>query len=152
MIVSGCDSDKYAVGEFYDTLESSSTCTVRFKTADFGGPMVMHCHVLSHEDTGAMVWMAVGGGGGGGPPGPAPATPGPTPPPTPGPTPGPTPTPTLGPTTGIAPPPPPASCDGVGTSCTRNPDSCCEGHFCPKGKKSTVTCQPLNRFLRGDSK
>lgn len=54
----GCGAHKE--GEFYDTL-SSGSCKVRFKTADFGQRMVMHCHVLSHEDNGAMTWMNVVG-------------------------------------------------------------------------------------------
>ena len=36
----GCEGD-YKFGEFYDTLSTSSKCTVRFKTADFGQRMVM---------------------------------------------------------------------------------------------------------------
>ena len=54
----GCGA--HEEGEFYDTL-SSGSCKVRFKTADFGQRMVMHCHVLSHEDNGAMTWMNVVG-------------------------------------------------------------------------------------------
>lgn len=48
-------------GQYYDTL-SSTTCIVRFRMADIGGRMVMHCHVLGHEDNGAMVWGNVMGG------------------------------------------------------------------------------------------
>jgi hypothetical protein len=58
---SGCGDYEY--GEFYDTISASGSCRVRFKTADFGQRMVLHCHVLSHEDNGAMVWMDVQGSG-----------------------------------------------------------------------------------------
>lgn len=47
-------------GEYYDTI-STTTCTVRFKLVDIGGRMVMHCHVLGHEDNGAMTWIDVTG-------------------------------------------------------------------------------------------
>lgn len=54
----GCGD--YEEGEYYDTL-SSNTCVVRFRLVDIGGRMVMHCHVLGHEDNGAMVWADVTG-------------------------------------------------------------------------------------------
>jgi len=50
----------YRVGEWYDTImHGIDTCVVRFKTADFGGKVVFHCHRLPHEDIGAMVWIDV---------------------------------------------------------------------------------------------
>mmetsp|Transcript_12135 Transcript_12135/g.29294 ORF Transcript_12135/g.29294 Transcript_12135/m.29294 type:complete len:174 (+) Transcript_12135:77-598(+) len=52
----GCGAHKE--GEFYDTI-SANNCVVRFKAIDIGQRMVMHCHVLSHEDNGAMQWMNV---------------------------------------------------------------------------------------------
>ena len=52
----------YDVGEFYDTLSASSGCVVRFRKANFGGRVVLHCHVLGHEDNGAMIWVDMQGG------------------------------------------------------------------------------------------
>jgi len=50
----------HEAGEFYDTI--SAGCLVRFdlNTATstvFDGVTVMHCHILAHEDQGAMGWM-----------------------------------------------------------------------------------------------
>lgn len=50
-------------GEFYDTLSASGSCVVRFRTSDIGERCVLHCHVLSHEDNGAMTWIDVQGAG-----------------------------------------------------------------------------------------
>jgi FtsP/CotA-like multicopper oxidase with cupredoxin domain len=50
-------------GEYYDTIAGS--CDVRFDlsgTSVYDGLTVMHCHILSHEDQGAMGWMDVVGG------------------------------------------------------------------------------------------
>jgi FtsP/CotA-like multicopper oxidase with cupredoxin domain len=51
-------------GEYYDTVAGS--CTVRFDlspgTSVYDGRTVMHCHVLHHEDQGAMGWMDIIGG------------------------------------------------------------------------------------------
>jgi FtsP/CotA-like multicopper oxidase with cupredoxin domain len=53
---------KYRVGEWYDSIiESSARCVVRFRTANFGGKLVVHCHNLRHEDSGAMAWLTVNG-------------------------------------------------------------------------------------------
>ena len=49
-------------GQYYDIISASGSCTVRFRMADIGGRCVMHCHVLTHEDNGAMVWVDVQGG------------------------------------------------------------------------------------------
>ena len=40
----GCGA--YKQWEFYDTIAHSSTCKVRFFTADIGQKMVFHCHFL----------------------------------------------------------------------------------------------------------
>jgi len=48
-------------GEYYDTI-SGSTCKVRIATRDLAGRQVFHCHVLSHEDNGAMGWANIVGG------------------------------------------------------------------------------------------
>jgi FtsP/CotA-like multicopper oxidase with cupredoxin domain len=53
---------KYRVGEWYDSvIESSARCVARFRTANFGGKLVVHCHNLRHEDNGAMAWLTVNG-------------------------------------------------------------------------------------------
>jgi FtsP/CotA-like multicopper oxidase with cupredoxin domain len=50
----------YRVGEWYDTIMYGiDTCVVRFRTADYGGKLVFHCHRLDHEDQGAMIWINV---------------------------------------------------------------------------------------------
>ena len=60
----GCGDD-FEEGEFYDTLAAS--CPVRFDlnptTANvYAGRTILHCHMLDHEDQGAMGWMNVLGG------------------------------------------------------------------------------------------
>jgi suppressor of ftsI len=51
-------------GEYYDTVAGS--CTARFDLSAgasvYSGKAVMHCHILSHEDQGAMGWMDIVGG------------------------------------------------------------------------------------------
>uniref|UniRef100_A0A6U7UT21 Plastocyanin-like domain-containing protein n=1 Tax=Eutreptiella gymnastica TaxID=73025 RepID=A0A6U7UT21_9EUGL len=50
-------ADEYhQVGDWHDTLLTSAggQVTVRFRTADFPGPVVIHCHILAHEDRGCM--------------------------------------------------------------------------------------------------
>ena len=53
-------------GEYYDTL-AAGNCLVRFDlnpaTASvYEGRTIMHCHILAHEDQGAMGWTDVLGG------------------------------------------------------------------------------------------
>lgn len=53
-------------GEYYDTVADSS-CYVRFDlnpatSSVYEGATVMHCHILDHEDQGAMGWSDVTGG------------------------------------------------------------------------------------------
>ena len=56
-IIAGCGAI-YKVGEFYDTINpSAQPCTVRFLVSDISGRVVMHCHILKHEDNGAMLWL-----------------------------------------------------------------------------------------------
>jgi FtsP/CotA-like multicopper oxidase with cupredoxin domain len=62
--MAGCGGD-FEPGEYYDTI--AANCAVRFdvNTATgtaHAGRIVMHCHILDHEDQGAMVWMDVKGG------------------------------------------------------------------------------------------
>jgi FtsP/CotA-like multicopper oxidase with cupredoxin domain len=54
-------------GEYYDTI--AGNCLVRFDTnandpqsTVYDGRTIMHCHILSHEDEGAMGWAQVDGG------------------------------------------------------------------------------------------
>lgn len=52
-------------GEYYDTVADS--CSVRFDlnaatSTVFEGRTIMHCHILAHEDQGAMGWLDTVGG------------------------------------------------------------------------------------------
>ncbi|MDH3306082.1 MAG: multicopper oxidase domain-containing protein [Acidimicrobiia bacterium] len=60
----GCGGD-FEAGEYYDTM--AGNCTVRFDlnattSTPYAGRTIMHCHILTHEDQGAMTWMNVIGG------------------------------------------------------------------------------------------
>jgi FtsP/CotA-like multicopper oxidase with cupredoxin domain len=78
----------YEDGEYYDVI--AGNCDLRFDMSPleaYNGMTIFHCHILQHEDQGAMAWMQVNGGrnapvlpesfspyyelGGGGPTGPA---------------------------------------------------------------------------------
>jgi FtsP/CotA-like multicopper oxidase with cupredoxin domain len=53
-------------GEYYDTL-ASSPCSTRFDldpttSSVYDGTTIMHCHILDHEDQGAMGWADIQGG------------------------------------------------------------------------------------------
>jgi hypothetical protein len=53
-------------GEYYDTL-GGGPCNARFDlnpatSSVYDGATVMHCHILDHEDQGAMGWADVIGG------------------------------------------------------------------------------------------
>jgi FtsP/CotA-like multicopper oxidase with cupredoxin domain len=55
-------------GEYYDTVAANG-CLVRFDlnpatSSVYDGRTIMHCHILSHEDQGAMGWVDVLGGNG----------------------------------------------------------------------------------------
>jgi len=59
------DCSEYEGGEYYDVI--ATNCKVRFDlnpaTAEvYDGRTIMHCHILAHEDQGAMGWMDVIGG------------------------------------------------------------------------------------------
>lgn len=58
------DCGAFEDGEYYDTIAGS--CTARFDLSGassvYDGRTVMHCHILEHEDQGAMGWMDVIGG------------------------------------------------------------------------------------------
>lgn len=47
-------------GDWLDVVDQNSR--VRFRTDRFGGPAIMHCHVLEHEDKGSMGLAYVVGG------------------------------------------------------------------------------------------
>ena len=51
------------VGDWHDTFlggaANTDTITVRFQTDSFVGKMVVHCHVLEHEDEGMMAVVNV---------------------------------------------------------------------------------------------
>ncbi|RDH86008.1 MAG: hypothetical protein DIZ80_00610 [endosymbiont of Galathealinum brachiosum] len=56
------DCGAYEAGEYYDTIAAS--CNVRFDlnpqtSTVFDGKTVFHCHLLDHEDQGAMGYMLV---------------------------------------------------------------------------------------------
>jgi hypothetical protein len=58
----GCGG-MYENGEYFDIISSQvGDCKVRFKLLDYGGRVVLHCHILRHEDGGTMGWVNVTGG------------------------------------------------------------------------------------------
>ncbi len=62
--LAGCGGD-FEAGEYYDTM--AGNCAVRFDlnaatSSPYSGRTIMHCHILDHEDQGAMTWMDVVGG------------------------------------------------------------------------------------------
>jgi len=62
--MAGCGGD-FEEGEYYDTLAGS--CSIRFDlnaatSTPYAGRTIMHCHILEHEDQGAMTWVKVVGG------------------------------------------------------------------------------------------
>ena len=59
------DDRDFEAGEFYDVV--ASQMSIRFDlnqstTTPYAGKTIMHCHILEHEDQGAMGWMDVQGG------------------------------------------------------------------------------------------
>ena len=61
------DDRDFEAGEYYDVV--ASQMDVRFDlnastTTTFSGATIMHCHILEHEDRGAMGWLNVVGGEG----------------------------------------------------------------------------------------
>lgn len=139
---SGCGGGVHDQGKYYDTISAKSACVVRFPMMDYGESIMMHCHVLSHEDNGSMTWVDVVGldvtkqsnfdRDEKTCPGAAPTSPEATPAPA-------TNAPTSAP---VANP----SCTATGDSCGINAD-CCSGD-CSNGQPSLRVC--LNaRLLRG---
>jgi len=57
------DCGPYEGGEYYDTI--AGNCDLRFDMGPaeaYEGRTIFHCHILEHEDQGAMGWMDVVGG------------------------------------------------------------------------------------------
>jgi FtsP/CotA-like multicopper oxidase with cupredoxin domain len=46
-------------GDWHDTLQLGSDWFLRFRTSEFIGPIVVHCHMLEHEDSGMMGYFKV---------------------------------------------------------------------------------------------
>lgn len=64
-VMSGC-GDEHEVGEFYDTItfkngnyENGDNCVVRLHFVDIAGHVMMHCHILLHEDQGSMGFINI---------------------------------------------------------------------------------------------
>lgn len=61
-------TQNFEAGEFYDVLAANVNARFDFNAATsssvYSGMAIMHCHVLAHEDQGAMGWMNVVGGEG----------------------------------------------------------------------------------------
>jgi FtsP/CotA-like multicopper oxidase with cupredoxin domain len=58
----GTNLSPYKHGEFYDTVLSPDQCIVRWRSRGMGGKVMLHCHMLAHEDGGAMIYFNVEGG------------------------------------------------------------------------------------------
>lgn len=61
------DDNDFEAGEYYDVI--SAKMSVRFDLAaatssPYAGRTILHCHILGHEDRGAMGWLDVVGGAG----------------------------------------------------------------------------------------
>jgi hypothetical protein len=58
------DCGPYEAGEYYDVI--AGNCDLRFdlskEAGAFEGRTIFHCHILQHEDQGAMGWLRVDGG------------------------------------------------------------------------------------------
>jgi FtsP/CotA-like multicopper oxidase with cupredoxin domain len=57
------DCGPYEAGEYYDVI--AGNCDLRFDMSPgeaYEGRTIFHCHILQHEDQGAMAWMDVIGG------------------------------------------------------------------------------------------
>jgi len=55
----------FKVGDWHDSYLNvwSTKATIRFRTVDFSGPYLVHCHHLGHSDKGMMAVEHVGGTG-----------------------------------------------------------------------------------------
>ncbi|CAE7237265.1 mco [Symbiodinium sp. CCMP2592] len=59
------DDPYFKAGDWHDTYQNvfDPKATVRFRTVDFAGPQVVHCHMLTHEDEGMIGSEVVQGWG-----------------------------------------------------------------------------------------
>lgn len=53
--------DFFQNGDWHDTLANPKNPKVRVQLTEFTGNIIVHCHVLKHEDKGMMGWYEVGG-------------------------------------------------------------------------------------------
>eukprot|EP00040_Diaphanoeca_grandis_P016006 m.82348 g.82348 ORF g.82348 m.82348 type:complete len:575 (-) comp25509_c0_seq3:599-2323(-) len=59
--------DYFQIGDFHDTIQvglelaTADEMTIRFQTGRYNGTVVLHCHILSHEDQGMMTTFNVVG-------------------------------------------------------------------------------------------
>lgn len=55
----------FRAGDWHDTYMNARDpeAAVRFRTVDYSGPLVVHCHALAHSDTGMIAVEWVGGSG-----------------------------------------------------------------------------------------
>ena len=65
---SGCDSEYgyHCLGDYHDTLQlpqpdGIAAAKIRFRTSNFVGPQVLHCHYLFHEDLGCISFHNISG-------------------------------------------------------------------------------------------
>jgi len=59
------DCGSFEAGEYYDVI--AGNCDIRFDlnpatSSVYNGRTIFHCHILEHEDQGAMAWLDVVGG------------------------------------------------------------------------------------------
>ena len=61
--ISASDTTYFQVGDWHDSLafEGGEVATVRMQLDTFTGKLVVHCHVLEHEDQGMMALYSVQG-------------------------------------------------------------------------------------------
>ncbi len=57
-----CNGGDFEDGEFYDTISGSCDVRVNTTVSAYDGRTIMHCHILEHEDNGAMGWADMIGG------------------------------------------------------------------------------------------
>lgn len=51
--------DFFKHGDWHDTLQMGTYVRLRFRTTNFVGPVILHCHMLEHEDAGMMNYLMV---------------------------------------------------------------------------------------------
>eukprot|EP01084_Bolivina_argentea_P016471 30826_1 len=58
--ITGSDTNWTHIGDWLDVLNNQGI--IRFSADRFGGKVVIHCHILQHEDTGTMALARIEGG------------------------------------------------------------------------------------------